>query len=62
MYVPRVGEVVRAFHPRMFGVVKTGRVVKVADPKRSKWVRIDFGELLGGEKVVPLEHVVGPGE
>ena len=44
------GQEVAAFHPRMLGVVKWGRVVKVG----SVWIHIDFGELLGGTfRVLP---------
>jgi hypothetical protein len=35
----RVGETVRAFDPRTFGVVKVGRIVKIG----RKYVTIDFG-------------------
>ena len=53
-YVPKVGERVKAFHPQMMGVVKEGTVVG----RGSKYVRVDFGELLGGIKRVPHAHVV----
>jgi hypothetical protein len=48
------GDTVKAFHPRMFGVVKTGTVVGIGP----KWARIDFGELLGGVFHVPRAHIV----
>lgn len=48
------GTRVRAFHPGMFGVVKEGEVVKVG----SKYAHVDFGEMLGGIKRVPMTHVV----
>jgi hypothetical protein len=51
------GDVVKAFHPGMFGVVKTGTVSKVG----SVYLYIDFGELLGGVKRVRYQHVVGKG-
>jgi hypothetical protein len=53
-YTPREGETVHAFHPRTFGVVKTGRVVKIG----RKFARIDFGQLWGGTVKVPLHHIV----
>ena len=50
----KAGDVVGAFHPRRFGVVNTGRVVKVG----SKWLHIDFGTLFGGTyKVAPRDVV-----
>lgn len=51
----RVGERRLAFHPRMFGVVKVGEVVRVG----SKYADLDFGELLGGVVRVPLRDVLG---
>jgi hypothetical protein len=39
-----VGELVKAFHPAMFGVVLYGRVVSVG----RKWLRVDFGPIRGG--------------
>lgn len=53
----RVGDVVRAFHPGMFGVVKVGTVTKVG----SVYLYIDFGELLGGVRRVQYKYVVGKG-
>ena len=50
----KVDDVVRAFHPGMFGVVKEGKVAKVG----SVYLYIDFGELLGGVKRVRYQHVV----
>lgn len=49
------GERRLVFHPRMFGVVKSGEIVKVG----SKYAHIDFGELLGGVVRVPLRDVLG---
>ena len=49
----RVGDVVKAFHPRMFGVVKEGTVTKVG----SVYLYIDFGELLGGVQRTRYTHV-----
>lgn len=51
----RVGEVVRAFHPGMLGVVKEGRIARIG----SVYLYIDFGDLLGGVKRVAYKHVVG---
>jgi hypothetical protein len=45
---------VEAFHPRRFGVVNIGTVIGVGP----KYVRIDFGELLGGTFRVPRRHIV----
>jgi hypothetical protein len=53
-YVPKVGDTVEAWHPRMFGVIKTGTVDSVG----TKWVWIDFGELGGGLFRVPRSHVL----
>ena len=47
------GSRVRAFHPQMFGVIKEGTVVRVG----SAYCQIDFGDLLGGARKVPLRHV-----
>lgn len=47
------GQEVAAFHPRMFGVVKTGTVVTVG----RQYLHVDFGELLGGTFKVPYKHV-----
>jgi hypothetical protein len=49
----KTGETVTAFHPRMFGVVKEGRIVKVGH----KYLHIDFG-LWGTERVLP-QYVTG---
>jgi hypothetical protein len=49
-----VGHRVRAFHPRRFGVVNTGEVVKIG----RKWLYVDFGPLLGGTFKVSPAHVV----
>ncbi len=38
------GDRVRAFHPRMFGVVKVGTVRVVG----RKYIHVDFGDMLGG--------------
>ncbi len=48
------GQTVRTFHPGRFGVVNHGTVVSVD----RKYVRVDFGELLGGTWRVPLAHIV----
>lgn len=50
----RKGDRVKAFHPARFGVVNEGEAVKVG----SKYVTINFGELLGGTFRVPHVHVV----
>ena len=48
------GDRVQAFHPRMFGVVKEGEVVRVG----RTWARVDFGELNGGVFRVALRDIV----
>jgi hypothetical protein len=53
-YKPRVGERVRAFHPGMLGVVKTGTVIKVG----RKYAQIDFGPLADGVRAVPFKYIV----
>lgn len=46
----KAGDEVKAFHPREFGVVREGRIVKVG----RKYVHIDFGSIRGGTfKVLP---------
>ena len=47
------GDLVRAFHPGMFGVIRTGRIVSVG----RKYARVDFGDLGAGKWKVPLEHI-----
>lgn len=51
----KVGDLVRAFHPAEFGVVRDGRVVKVG----RKYVTVDFGSLRGGQYRVIPAHIVG---
>lgn len=53
-YPYKTGDTVRAFHPREFGVVRTGRVVTIG----RKYVHIDFGEIRGGVFRVLPQHVV----
>lgn len=48
------GSRVRAFHPQTVGVIKEGVVKRVG----STYCQIDFGDLLGGARKVPLRHVV----
>ncbi len=51
----RAGDLVRAFHPQEFGVVRDGRIVSVG----RKYCRVDFGSLRGGVKRVAFAHIVG---
>jgi hypothetical protein len=51
----RVGEQVRAFDPRTFGVVKLGRIVKIG----RKYATIDFG--LSGTCKVAERDLLGHG-
>jgi small-conductance mechanosensitive channel len=52
--VIEVGQTVRAFHPRRFGVVNEGTVTKIG----LRHVSIDFGPLLGGTLHVPIRDVL----
>jgi hypothetical protein len=54
IYKPQVGERVKAFHPRMVGVVKEGTITSI----NRKSVRIDFGPLLGGIRPVSPQDIV----
>lgn len=49
-----VGSRVSAFHPGRFGVVNEGTVVGVG----RKYLRVDFGPMLGGTYKVRLADVV----
>lgn len=48
------GNRVRAFHPGRFGVINYATVTKVG----SKYLYLDFGEILGGIRRVHPIHVV----
>jgi hypothetical protein len=50
----RVGDNVRAFHPRTLGVVKTGRVVTIGP----KFAKVDFGAIWGGPAKVRLQDIL----
>ena len=51
----KIGDLVRAFHPAEFGVVRDGKIVKIG----RKWITVDFGSLRGGEYRVAEGHIVG---
>jgi hypothetical protein len=48
-----VGDVVIAFHPREFGVIREGRITKIG----RKYAHIDFGPIRGGVFRVPFDYV-----
>ncbi len=48
------GNTVRAFHPAMFGVVRTGTVRKVG----WRWIHVDFGVIYGGTFKVARRDIV----
>lgn len=50
----KVDDRVRAFHPRMFGVIKEGDVTKVG----RKYVIVNFGALGGGTFRVAFRDIV----
>lgn len=60
----KIGETVRAFHPKMMGVVKQGTVEGVVHRTSELLgtvavaLMVDFGQLLGGIYTVPLEHII----
>jgi hypothetical protein len=47
----KVGDRVKAFHPRKFGVIDHGTIVAIGH----KWIHVDFGVLHGGTfRVAPI--------
>jgi hypothetical protein len=48
-----VGTTVKAFYPGMVGVVKEGTITKIG----SKYIYIDFGDLLGTKRVLSRDIV-----
>jgi hypothetical protein len=51
----RAGDLVEAFHPAMFGVVKVGRIAIVG----RAYLHVDFGPLGGGVWKVSPRNIVG---
>lgn len=52
------GDTVRAFHPRMLGVIVYGTVVSVG----RIYVRVDFGPIHGGKFNVRFRDIVASGK
>jgi hypothetical protein len=50
----QAGDTVKAFHPRMFGVVCHGTVALVG----RKWLHVDFGTIRGGTFKIVAADVV----
>ena len=50
----KAGDRIKAFHPRMMGVVKEGTVERVG----RSYLHVNFGSILGGTVQVPYAHFV----
>jgi len=50
----RIGQEIRAFHPRMLGVVLPCTIVRIG----RKYLSVDFGEIRGGTFRIYPEDVV----